>query len=126
MPVAFFRQLYELESGSRARVSDTAIGLFSWPYQSSEAEFGLYGAGSEPLTVSHKAIPLETLLLRLEEASNTMLTELGKMPLEKLDEIIDEENGTTVAQRLNFYLLFHEAYHIGQLELLQELILSHK
>ena len=38
----------------------------------------------------------------------------------------DQEKGTTVEDRLNFYLVFHEAYHAGQLEILRELALAHK
>ena len=102
------------------------LGLIDGHTQVDGTEFSLYGAGSKPLIDSNIAIPLEILLIRLEESSNTIIAELEQMSLARLDEIIDEENGTTVLQRLNFYFLFHEAYHIGQLELLQELVLSHK
>lgn len=89
-------------------------------------EFAIYGAGSEPLTDSVKAIPLETLLTRLDEASAMVVSALEKMPPEKLAEIYDAERGTTVDDRLQFYLIFHESYHAGQLELLRELALAER
>ncbi|MEZ4708010.1 MAG: DinB family protein [Caldilineaceae bacterium] len=89
-------------------------------------EFAIYGAGSEPLTDSAKAIPLETLLTRLDEASAMVVSALEKMPPEKLAEIYDAERGTTVDDRLQFYLIFHESYHAGQLELLRELALAER
>lgn len=89
-------------------------------------EFAIYGAGSEPLTDSVKAIPLETLLTRLDEASAMVVSALEKMAPEKLAEIYDAERGTTVDDRLQFYLIFHESYHAGQLELLRELALAER
>ncbi len=102
------------------------LDLINGTSESDEAEFAIYGAGSDLLTDSSKAIPLDQLLTRLEESANAVTATLEKMPLERLDEVIDEERGTTMAQRLGFYMLFHEAYHIGQLELLHELALSQK
>jgi uncharacterized damage-inducible protein DinB len=90
------------------------------------AEFALYGAGSEPLTDSSKAIPLETLLRRLDAAAEQVISALQTMPVERLAEIYDQKTGATVADRLTFYLIFHESYHAGQLEILQELALAHK
>lgn len=87
-------------------------------------EFAIYGAGSDPLTDSAKAIPLETLLTRLDDASAQVIAALEAMPPEKLAELYDAERGTTVADRLQFYLIFHESYHAGQLELLRELALA--
>ncbi|MEZ4656317.1 MAG: DinB family protein [Caldilineaceae bacterium] len=87
-------------------------------------EFAIYGAGSEPLTDSAKAIPLETLLTRLHAASALVVSALEKMAPEKLSEVFDAERGTTVDDRLQFYLIFHESYHAGQLEILRELALA--
>ena len=87
-------------------------------------EFALYGAGSDPLTDSEKAIPLETLLGRLEEASAAVAAALEAMPPDRLAEIYDAERGSTVDDRLQFYIIFHESYHTGQLEILHELALA--
>lgn len=97
------------------------LGLIDGVSKPDSDEFAIYGAGSEPLTDSSKAIPLETLLARLDEASAMVVGALEKMSAEKLAEIYDADQGTTVDDRLQFYLIFHESYHAGQLELLYEL-----
>jgi len=100
------------------------LGVIDGVSKPDEAEFAIYGGGSEPLTDSDKAIPLNTLLQRLDDASEQIIAALEAMPPEKLAEIYNAENGTTVDDRLGFYLVFHEAYHIGQLEILRELALA--
>ncbi len=101
------------------------LGLIDGASQPDEAEFALYGAGSEPLTDSDKAISMETLLNRLDAASEQIISVLQNISSEKLAEVYDEEKNSTVDDRLSFYLVFHEAYHIGQLEILRELALAH-
>ena len=97
------------------------LGFIDGESAADKDEFAMYGAGSEPLTDSDKAIPFETLKKRLLEMSDTLEKAITDMPASRLDEILDEERGITVRQRVNFYLLFHEPYHIGQLEILQAL-----
>lgn len=87
-------------------------------------EFAMYGSGSEPLVDDTKAIPLETLIQRLDEASTAVVSALEAMPPARLGELLDADAGTTVDDRLQFYILFHEAYHAGQLEILRELALA--
>ena len=53
-----------------------------------------------------------------------LLPRLKAMPESRLEEVLDEEQGVSVDERLHFYLVFHEAFHVGQLEPLQELALS--
>jgi uncharacterized damage-inducible protein DinB len=102
------------------------LGVIDGVSQADAAEFALYGGGSEPLTDSRKAIPLPTLLARLDAASDQIVAALQAMAPEKLAELYDADNGTTVDDRLSFYLVFHESYHAGQLELLRELALADK
>ncbi len=102
------------------------LGVIDGNSQPDEKEYAIYGAGSKPLMDGDKAIPLETLLTRLDAASEQVISALQSMPSEKLAEMYDQEQGTTVDDRLNFYLVFHEAYHAGQLEILRELALAHK
>ena len=102
------------------------IDMLTGGDEASEAEFAMYGAGSEPLTDGETAVPLDTLLTRFADASAKLIAALEAMPLERLDEVIDAENNLIFADRLSFYLLFHESYHAGQLELLQELALADK
>ncbi|NJN83272.1 MAG: DinB family protein [Caldilineaceae bacterium] len=97
------------------------LGVIDGSSKPDEAEFAIYGGGSPPLTDSAKAIPLESLLVRLDDASARVVTALQAMPAGKLAEMYDKEKGVTIADRLTFYLLFHESYHAGQLELLHEL-----
>ncbi len=103
---------------------EQTLGVIDGVTEPDEGEFALYGFGSEPMTDSDKAIPLETLLTRLDDASERMIAALEKMPASRLEEILDEERNVTVAQRLHFYVVFHEAYHVGQLEPLYELALA--
>ena len=100
------------------------LGVIDEVSKPDEGEFALYGFGSEPMTDSDKAIPLETLLARLDDASEQVVAALKAMPESRLEEVLDEEQGVTVDERLHFYLVFHEAFHVGQLEPLQELALS--
>ena len=97
------------------------LGLIDGVSQHDEDEFALYGYGSEPMTDSGKAIPLETLLARLDKLSEQIAAALEEMPESRLDELLDEEHGVTVGQRLHFNLVYHEAYHVGQLEPLYEM-----
>ena len=100
------------------------LGVIDGVSKPDEGEFALYGFGSEPITDSDKAIPLETLLARLDDASEQVVAALKAMPESRLEEVLDEEQGVSVDERLHFYLVFHEAFHVGQLEPLQELALS--
>ena len=100
------------------------LGLIDGVSEPDEDEVALYGFGSEPMTDSDKAIPLETLLARLENLSEKIAAALEEMPESRLDEILDEERGVTVGQRLHFMLVYHEAYHVGQLEPLYELAIA--
>ena len=100
------------------------LGVIDGVSKPDEGEFALYGFGSEPMTDSDKAIPLEILLARLDDASEQVIAALKAMPESRLEEVLDEEQGVSVDERLHFYLVFHEAFHVGQLEPLQELALS--
>lgn len=88
------------------------------------AEFALYGAGSEPLTDSAKAMPLNSLIERLDASSNRLKVAFQSLPLEKLTEPYESHAGQTVDDYLHFYVVVHEALHLGQLEILRELALA--
>lgn len=102
------------------------LGLIDGESDADEAEFALYGYGSEPLTDIDKAIPLDKLLARLDDATAQIAAALEEMPDERQAELIDAERAVTVGDRLSFYLMFHESFHTGQLEPLRELALAHK
>jgi len=88
-------------------------------------EYAIYGAGSERLTDSTKAVPLETLVERLTETSEKLKAAVLTLTPEKLDEMYESHSGP---QRLDDYLLFymvvHEAVHLGQLEIGRKLALG--
>ena len=100
------------------------LGVIDGVSEPDEGEFALYGFGSEPLTDPDKAIPLETLLARLDDLSAQVVAALEEMPESRLEEVWNEERNVTVDQQLHFYLVFHEAFHVGQLEPLHELALA--
>lgn len=100
------------------------LGVIDSVSKPDPAEFAIYGGGSQPLTDSDKAIPLEVLLQRLDEASAMVTSALQAMPAAKLSEIFDAEKGTTIDDRLQFYCIVHESLHAGQLEILYELALA--
>jgi len=102
------------------------LGVIDGASKPDPDEFAIYGGGSQPLTDSAKAMPLDVLLARLTDATGQVIAALEAMPTEKLAEVYDAERGTTVAERLAFYLIFHESYHAGQLEILHELALASK
>jgi hypothetical protein len=102
------------------------LGLIDGVSKPEEGEFALYGGGSEPLTDADKAIPLPELLDRIEASSAQVIAVLEQVPPEKLAQVYDEKTGVTIGDRLDFYLVFHESFHAGQLEPLRELALAQK
>lgn len=104
---------------------DVCLGAIDGTSGPDSAEYAIYGAGSDPLTDSSKAMPLETLMARLAESSERLKTTLQSLQPEDFERLYESHNGP---QRLDDYLLFylvgHEAVHLGQLEILRELGLS--
>ncbi|HSH02464.1 MAG TPA: DinB family protein [Anaerolineae bacterium] len=80
-----------------------------------------YGRGSDPITAGDvTAIPLPDLITNLQQSLTTLTEALGHRTTDQLTTIYDADNDFTVADRLSF-LIWHETYHIGQLELLRQL-----
>ncbi|MEM7343611.1 MAG: DinB family protein, partial [Chloroflexota bacterium] len=102
------------------------LGAIDGTTAPNEEEWAMYGAGSEPLTDSEAAIQLETLLNRLAEVSDLIVSALETVSAEQLDTVYNEERDMSLDDYLNFYLIFHEAYHAGQLEILKELALAER
>jgi hypothetical protein len=100
------------------------LGIIDGVSAADPAEFALYGAGSEPLTDSAKAMPLDTLIERLDASSNRLKAAFQSLPPEKLKEPYESHAGQTVDDYLHFYVVVHEALHLGQLEILRELALA--
>jgi len=81
-----------------------------------------YQTESDPLAGDDStALPLETLLARLDQSQQCLAAALGRMnEADMAQEITVRERKTTVGQRV-FFLYFHESYHVGQTELLRQL-----
>jgi len=80
----------------------------------------VYQRGSDPILDQESAVPLATLLEALEDSQKTLLTQLQEMPDKKLATYWDQKKEISVGERIIF-LQWHEAYHIGQLEILRQL-----
>lgn len=89
------------------------------------AEYAIYGVGSEPLTESDKAIPLNILIERLDATSERLREAFQAMPLEKLNEPYKWWGARQrLDDYLHFYVVVHEALHLGELVILRELALA--
>lgn len=100
---------------------DVYLGAIDGVTTADPAEYAIYGAGSEPLTDSSKAMPLETLIERLDESSEHLKAVLLSLPPEKFNEPYKSQR---LDDYLLFYIIVHEAIHLGQLEILHELALA--
>lgn len=98
---------------------DDALAALEEERLLSEDEVALYVRDSEPMTAGETAVPLSRLLSLINQSTNTIVQILQEQP-DRLNNIIDPENQSTVADRLAG-LHWHETYHTGQLELLRQL-----
>lgn len=100
------------------------VGILDGVSSEDSAEYAMYGAGSEPLTDSDSAMPLETLLARLDTASANLIAAFEALPPARLAEPYESFAGATLDDHLNFYAIVHEALHLGELVVLRELALT--
>ena len=104
---------------------DVYLGAIDGVSAPDPAEYAIYGADSEPLTDTSKAMPLDTLIKRLDASSERTKAAFQSLSPGKLNELYESHSGP---QRLDDYLFFyiavHEALHLGQLEILRELALA--
>lgn len=86
----------------------------------------IYRSGSDELTNDANAVQMDTLMTYLEQARDHLLNTLETATDDFLNEIpttgilLDSHRDRSRFQRLQG-LLWHETYHIGQLELLRQL-----
>ncbi|MEN8172362.1 MAG: DinB family protein [Chloroflexota bacterium] len=83
-------------------------------------ESDVYRRGSDPILDEESAIPLSRLIEAFNKSQEILLGRLANTPEENLGKIWDQENEISIGGRLIF-LQWHEAYHIGQLEILRQL-----
>ncbi len=77
-----------------------------------------YIPGSDPVTAESGATPFETLCGDLGRTQEQLLSALGRVSDEKLQETSGDRS---IGAHLAFYNS-HEAYHAGQLELLRQML----
>lgn len=90
-----------------------------------ERETEIYKRESEPLTNPEQALPLATLVERLESSHRRLQTALEQSTPETLAHQPDPAEKRTVGERLRM-LQWHETYHAGQLELLRHMAGKHE
>ena len=103
---------------------DQYLGVIDGMSAADSAEFAIYGGGSEPLTDSANAMQLDTLIERLDATSERLKAAFQSLPPEKLNEPYESHAGHSLDDYLFFYVVVHEALHLGQLEILRELALA--
>ena len=103
---------------------DEYLGAIDGVSSANPAEFAIYGAVSKPLTDDTKALQLSYCMEKLEDSSTRLKTELQTLSSEKLNEPYESHAGNTLDDSLQYYVIVHEEYHLGQLEILRELALA--
>jgi len=86
----------------------------------SKEERECYGHGSEPVTGPEGAVPFDRLLEALDQTQEAVAAALETATPELLGKIYNEERGMDVSQWVAF-LVWHDTYHVGQLEILRQL-----
>lgn len=85
-----------------------------------EAESVVYETGSEPLTSSAAALPLETLLEKLDRSQELLAAILQDAPMEALTARIEFRGQERSVAEAIAGLAWHETYHSGQTEILRQ------
>ncbi len=98
------------------------IGLSGYMPQE---EAMLYQRNAPELTDLAQASQVESLLERLKETNTLLKDRLMAMSPEELHKEIPIFGGTTLSAFLGF-LLWHETYHVGQLEILRNFTGHHE
>ena len=80
----------------------------------------LYDAGSEPIVDGATAVSSTTFLQSFLDSAKQLSQALAQFSEEAYNAIYDAERNFSVGERIEF-LLWHEAYHVGQLEYLRQL-----
>lgn len=79
-----------------------------------------YKIESEPMTADSDAVDFERLLELSRRSLEKLKDAILSVSDDLLKEIHNEERGTTIQDRIEF-LIWHETYHLGQLEILRQL-----
>lgn len=104
--------------GHIAATRNTAHRLLDLPPVWADAATARYSRGSEPITGSGQAQPLDDLIERYQSSQHVLVAALQSATDEDLSRSV---GGDRVAAQLAG-LSFHESYHVGQLGVLRRLI----
>ena len=85
-----------------------------------EDVISLYDAGSEPIVGGETAVSSTTFLQFFTKSAEKLTQTIPQLSEAAYNAIYDDKRQTTVGDRIEF-LLWHEAYHVGQLEYLRQL-----
>jgi uncharacterized damage-inducible protein DinB len=97
------------------------LEMLGLPGVMTEAEQKAYRYGSEPITSVSQAVPLESLVKRLDGTLATLVDQLEKLTQADFDREVEIWRGTMPLAEALSYFLWHESYHTGQLEQLRQL-----
>ena len=86
----------------------------------SQEEHTRYGHGSEPVCGTEDAVSFDRLLGLLDQTKDAAFAALNKATPELLGKLHSEERKMNVGEWVAF-LVWHETYHVGQLEILRQL-----
>ncbi|MBU6359887.1 MAG: DinB family protein [Chloroflexi bacterium] len=98
---------------------DDIISMLGGTRSQSAAMQARYGAGSQAITAPANDITdLNTLIKLWDEQAPQFYAQLLTATPELYAQEVTRRDGskTTLSTRIAFYLLFHEAFHLGQLE----------
>ena len=99
---------------------DNVLAALGEPPFLSAEERERYTRGSDPIVGAETAVSLTHLLNGITDTQNRILAALENATPEALSAITNEEQSQTLADEIAF-LNWHEAYHVGQLEILRQL-----
>ena len=99
---------------------DIMLGLLNKEPLLNADDRSIYEIESSPLTPDSDAVEFEHLLELSRSSSEALMEALSTVQVDILDAIYNEERGITIGDRIEF-LIWHETYHLGQLEILRQL-----
>ena len=100
---------------------DRVLKYLGEPSVLEDSEAARYKRGSEAITEGEEALPLDRLLGALEDSQRRLETALGEMTPRGLAHSVHTARGERPLGEYIGGRVWHETYHVGQLELLRQL-----
>lgn len=102
-------------------IRDECFELLSLPALLTESQRNTYGYGSEPILDGASACDLTTMVTMLDQSLDTLVQKLESLSQADLDHEAHIWRGPLPLSAAISFMLWHESYHTGQLELLRQL-----